>query len=290
MVEPSLDTSTSALAASPDAMTPRPYRVLSAARETADTTTLTLSPAGPALPRFRAGQFTMACVFGVGEIPVSISGDPTASDARITHTVRAVGAVSAALAAAQPGAVVGLRGPYGSSWDVPSTAGRDLVLMAGGIGLAPLRPALLEALAHRARHGRIVLLVGARSAPDLIFRKELRSWSRRADLEVAVTVDRPGGGWSGAVGVVTTLLDRVAFDAQQAIALLCGPEVMMRKSAEALLARGMGQDRIRVSLERNMRCGVAWCGHCQLGPLLLCRDGPVVGYDEAAPLLTVREL
>ena len=170
-----------------------------------------------------------------------------------------------------------------------SAAGEDLLIVAGGIGLAPLRGALLAALGHRERYRRVVLLAGARSPEELVFARELGEW-RRDGAEVAVTVDQAAAGWTGNVGVVTQLLGRADVDSARTTALICGPEVMMRLTARELRALGVPAARIRVSVERNMRCGVAECGHCQLGPLLLCRDGPVIGYEVAMPLLAIREL
>jgi NAD(P)H-flavin reductase len=234
----------------------------------------------------------MLTAFGVGEVPISVSGlgDSGGGRARrLEHTLRAVGAVTRALHAAPPGSLIGVRGPFGTSWDVASAAGRDIVIVAGGIGLAPLRPVVLSALADRSRYGRIVLLAGARTPGDLLYADELERW-RRDGVEVAVTVDRADSGWSGEVGVVTTLIEPAGLAPDNSVAFVCGPDVMMRFTADALAARGIPVSRIRVSLERNMRCGVGWCGHCQLGPLLVCRDGPVVSYDRAAALMRVREL
>ena len=170
-----------------------------------------------------------------------------------------------------------------------SAAGRDIVIVAGGIGLAPLRPVVLTALADRSRYGRIVLLAGARTPGDLLYAGELERW-RRDGVEVAVTVDRADSGWSGEVGLVTALIEPAGLAPGNSVAFVCGPDIMMRFTADALAAQGIPAGRIRVSLERNMRCGVGWCGHCQFGPLLVCRDGPVVGYDRAAALMRVREL
>jgi NAD(P)H-flavin reductase len=224
---------------------------------------------------------------GVGEVPISISG--VAPGATLVQTIRAVGAVTRALCAAAPGRLIGVRGPYGTHWDVASSVGDDLLIVAGGIGLAPLREALLSGLGMRHQLRRIVVLIGARSPAELVFADEIGTW-RRAGAEVDVTVDRAAAGWTGHVGVVTQLIGRVEIDPARTVALICGPEVMMRLTARELLARGLPGGRVHVSLERNMRCGVAECGHCQLGPLLLCRDGPVVSYQAAAPLLAVKEL
>lgn len=275
-----------------DSALPHTYRVVSRREDTDDTVTVELAAAADPVPAFAPGQFAMLAAYGIGEVPISLSGLGDASDGwapRLQHTLRAVGSVTRALHATQPGQLVGVRGPFGTNWDLPSAAGRDLVVIAGGIGLAPLRPLVLAALANRSGYGRIVLLVGARTPADLLFGDELRQW-RLDGVELAVTVDRPDDGWTGHVGLVTALIPGARLVPADSVAFLCGPEVMMRFTAEALVARGIPADRVRVSLERNMRCGVGWCGHCQYGPLLVCRDGPVVGYDVASVLMRVREL
>jgi NAD(P)H-flavin reductase len=187
-----------------------------------------------------------------------------------------------------PGDMIGVRGPFGTDWRVSGADGRDMLIVAGGIGLAPLRPVVLAALAERGR-GRVVLLVGARSPRDLVFTRELEVWRRRG-VDVRVTVDHGNTDWDGRVGLVTGLIYDAVADPAETAAFVCGPEIMMRLSAKALVDAGIPAREIRVSLERNMRCGVALCGHCQLGPLLVCRDGAVVSYAEAAPLLAKREL
>ncbi len=272
------------------AMHPVPYRVHRRVAENRDSATLVLQPIGAALPAPQPGEFMMMYAFGIGEVAISVSGVPGASDDAIVHTVRAVGAVSRALHDAQPGTEIGLRGPFGTSWGIDSATGRDLVIVAGGVGLAPLRPVVLAALADRGRFGRVTLIAGARSRDDFLFSAELDDWSRSADIDVHMTVDVPIQGWPGEVGFVTAPLRRLAVRPAVTTAFLCGPEVMMRNGAKELLAKGVAAENIRVSLERNMQCGIGWCGHCQLGPLLLCRDGPVVGYDLAEPLLRVKEL
>ncbi|AYV25321.1 oxidoreductase [Streptomyces sp. CJ_13] len=268
-------------------MTPTPlsYLVVDRRDETHDTVTLVLEPAGDALNPFAPGQFAMLYAFGVGEIPVSVSR--LADGHRLTHTVRAVGAVSRALCGLRIGGWVGVRGPFGTAWDAAAAHGNDLLVIAGGIGLAPLRPLVDAVLAEPRAFGRLNVLAGARTPADLLYGDEFPAWGKPFG---AVTVDRPSGGWTGRVGVVTTLLREARFTPSDTVAFVCGPEVMMRATARALIHQGVRPDRIRVSLERNMRCATGHCGHCQLGPLLLCRDGPVVGYDQAEPLLTVREL
>lgn len=266
---------------------PLPYRVAATWAEAADTRSLELVPTGEALARFAPGQFAMIYAFGAGEVPISASA-LRGRHGGLVHTVRAVGAVSTALYRLRPGDGVGLSGPYGTGWDLEAAAGHDVLVVAGGIGLAPLRPVVHTVLDRPADYGRLTVLVGARTPADLVYRDEIASWGGRARVEV--TVDRPGPGWQGAVGVVTTLLDRLDLRPERTCALVCGPEVMMRHTARDLVTRGLVPHRVQVSLERNMHCATGHCGHCQFGPLLLCRDGPVVGYDRVADLLLVREL
>ncbi len=266
----------------PGTMAPLPFRVATREQETADTWTLALEPLGDGAPAIAPGQFVMAYAFGVGEVPISVSGTP------LHLTVRAVGAVSRAICASEPGAVLGLRGPYGNSWPVDAADGGDVVVIAGGIGLAPLRLVVLRLLERRDRVGTVSLLYGARTPGDLLYTAELADWRR--SIEVAVTVDAAGGDWSGRVGVVTKLLADTRFRPAATTAFVCGPEIMMRFAARALLDRGVPAERIQLSMERHMDCGVGLCGHCQLGPTLICRDGPVYSYARLAPWLEVREL
>lgn len=283
------DTAT-ATAPSLSGMTPVPYRVLDRVAENHDTATLRLSPVADALPVPAPGQFMMMSAFGVGEVAISVSGLPGSAEPTVTHTIRAVGAVSRKLHDAAPGTVIGLRGPFGTGWGVQNAAHRDLVIVAGGVGLAPLRPVILAALDDRDRFGRICVIVGARRREDFLFGADLDAWSQRPDIDVHLTVDVPVQGWPGEVGFVTEPLRRLPLRPVMTTAFLCGPEAMMRNGAAELIRKGMWASDIEVSLERNMQCGIGWCGHCQLGPLLLCRDGPVVGYDVAEPLLRIREL
>jgi NAD(P)H-flavin reductase len=264
---------------------PVPYRVTARRRETADTVALYLAPVCEALPDFAPGQFAMVHCFGRGEIPLSVSSVQTTGG--LAHTVRAVGAVSAGLCAARAGDVVGLRGPFGTAWGLEAAQGRDVIVVAGGIGLAPLRPLILQAVAAPEAYGRVSVLVGARAPAELVGREEIPRWPTAF---TGVTVDRPEPGWRGDIGLVTALLDRAPFEAARAAAFVCGPEPMIRAAARDLTGRGVPPERVRVSLERNMRCATGHCGHCQLGPLLLCRDGPVVGWDVVEDLLSVREL
>jgi NAD(P)H-flavin reductase len=266
---------------------PQPLRVARVRRESADVATLDLAPASPFL--FAAGQFNMLYVFGLGEVAISISGDPATAD-RIVHTVRAVGAVSGALTRLQRDAVVGMRGPYGSCWPVAEAEGSDVVIIAGGLGLASLRPAVYRVLARRRHYGRVVLLYGVRGPADILYRRELEAWRRRLDVDIEVTCDHAGADWRGNVGVVPALIPRIPLDPQHAVAFVCGPEIMMRFTVAALRDRGLSADRICLSMERNMKCAVGLCGRCQFGPAFVCRDGPVFRLDRIAPLLAIREI
>jgi NAD(P)H-flavin reductase len=266
-------------------MVPVPYRVAHRCRETHDSWTLELEPAGDAsLPAFGPGQFAMLYAFGKGEVPISVSALP------LVHTIRAVGTVSAALCAAAEGDVLGVRGPFGTSWPVEPAEGADVVVVCGGIGLAPLRPVVHHVLAHRERYGRVVVLYGGRSPEELLYTAELERWRGRFDVEVGVAVDQAAAGWRGRVGVVTTLVPRADFDPDHTVAMICGPEVMMRFAVAALEERGVPAEAIFVSLERSMKCAIGLCGHCQLGPAFICKDGPVFRWDAVEPLLRVREL
>ena len=274
----------------PEPMLLRPFEVTSVRKETIDTMTLGLmaSDDGPPI-EFLPGQFTMMYIFGVGEVPISICGDPEYPQT-LTHTVRAVGAVTNAICALTPGDTIGIRGPYGTAWPVAEAIGRDVVIVAGGIGLAPVRPAIYWVLKRRAAYESFSLIYGARTPEDLLFGDEVQAWRARFDVNVQVTVDRGGSGWMGDVGVVTPLLSRAAFNPENTTAIVCGPEIMMRVVARDLIARGLASTDVFVSLERNMKCGIGSCGHCQFGPHFICKDGPVVAYAEVAERLGLEEL
>lgn len=266
---------------------PRFRRIAARRRETHDTVSLDVEDDAGS-PGFQPGQFDMLYAFGHGEIPISISGG--AAGGVLTHTVRAVGPVSDAVARLSRASVIGLRGPFGRPWPVAESEGKDVIVVAGGLGLAPLRPALRAFLAARERYRRLVFLYGARTPADLLFAREVARWRARLDIEVAVTVDAAPPGWRGDVGVVTTLYRHLAVDPAAAVALVCGPELMMRFAVKELQELGLPADAIWISLERNMHCGVGICGHCQLGPLLVCRDGPVVRFADVEPFFGIREL
>jgi NAD(P)H-flavin reductase len=271
-------------------MVPEIFRVEKYRKETYDTYTLELKPAsGTGEHRFGAGQFNMLYKFGVGEAAISISGDPTSPNPLI-HTIRAVGTATKAMAKLKVGDTIGVRGPFGSCWPVEAAKGNDVLIIAGGIGLAPLRPVIYQVLAERRKYGKVFLLYGARTPEDMLYRAELEKWRARFDMEVLVTVDRASSEWHGNVGVVTTLFKKLVLDPDNTVAMICGPEIMMRFVAMDLIKKEMTLDRIYVSMERNMKCGIGLCGHCQYGPTFICKDGPVYTYDQVIELLARREI
>ena len=258
--------------------------------EIADVATFRLQLADPdanAAYRFLPGQFNMLYLPGAGEVAISVSAR---SDGFLEHTIRAVGSVTRSLERLSPGATLGLRGPFGSSWPMAQCRGQDVIVITGGIGLAPLRPVIHELLNHRGDYGRITLLYGARTPDTLLYEQHFASWIS-AGLEIHTTVDRSAPGWLGNVGVVPLLLDRQPIRAPDRTQILaCGPEVMMRYTVLSALERGIAKERIWLSLERNMQCAVGLCGHCQLGPAFVCKDGPVFRFDMIEPFLRVEGL
>lgn len=267
-----------------------PFAVRERKLETADTVTIVLTPQKP--PRalsFLPGQFNMLYLFGVGEIPISICGDTKVTD-RYVHTIRIAGKISQALCGVTPGTTVGVRGPYGVGWPVQEAYGKDVVVVAGGLGLPPIRPLLYELMRNRERFGRIEVIYGAKTPKDLVFYDEIQSWRARSDLRFQTTVDTAGREWYGDVGVVTTRLPDARFDPKQTVAYLCGPEIMMKLTGQALVARGVAPEAIWVSMERNMKCAIGLCGHCQFGPDFVCRNGPVFRYSAIERAFSLREL
>lgn len=267
-------------------MTPRMYRVVSRREDLVDTVTLGLVPVDAACPEPASGQFNMLWAFGIGESPISLAGF---DNGVLHHTVRRVGAVTSALFSSAVGDEIGVRGPFGAGWGLHQAVGRDILVVAGGLGVAPIRPIITELLANRADYGRAVLLVGARTPEALLYRDELEAWRGRFDIEVEVTVDAASPSWRGDVGVVTRLVERAPIDPENTTAFVCGPEVMMRFAARSIVGRGVPAAQVWLSLERNMHCAVGHCGHCQLGSLFLCKDGPVLAWPQAEDLLRVRE-
>jgi NAD(P)H-flavin reductase len=276
------------MSALPTRLAPVPLRIMESLRETADSMTLVLQrPADSAVGPGAPGQFNMLYPFGVGEAAISLSSD--VSD-RLVHTVRGVGAVSEAIGRLTPGEFLGVRGPFGVGWPMQRARGRSIVLVAGGIGLAPLRPVIHAVLRERTAFGRLFVFYGARTPRERLFVNELEQWRRSPDIDLSVTLDAGDSNWSGQVGFVTALLPQAQMDPAQTIVMSCGPEVMMRAVANQMITRGVAPADVFVSLERNMKCAAGLCGHCQFGPLFICKDGPVFTYDRVETLLRVREI
>ncbi len=273
-----------------DPMLPHQFTIERVRMETDDTFTMELMASdGVSVCRFRPGQFNMLYAYGVGEAPISISGDPAKPEV-LLHTTRQVGMVTRGLRDLRPGNEIGIRGPFGNSWPVESADGKDVVLVAGGIGLAPLRPVIYHVVRNRGRYGKFLLLYGARTPDDILYAKELQQWRSHFDLEVNITVDRATANWHGNVGVVTTLIPRSPFDPIDTVAFVCGPEIMMRFVSQELVKRGVPKSSIHVSMERNMKCGVGFCGHCQMRSEFVCKDGPIYSYTAIEEFFALREI
>lgn len=234
--------------------------------------------------RFLAGQFNMVYRFGVGEVAISIVSDPDEPEF-LDHTIRAAGRVTKAIADLQSGDVLGLRGPFGEGWPLEEARGRNLVIVTGGLGCAPVVGAIEYIFRRRNQYGTVKILHGVKTPHDLLYRERFNAWRRHPDTEVLLTSDQPDKTWSYHIGVVTELFERVSIDSAKSLVLMCGPEIMMRLGVPILMRRGIPETAIYLSLERHMECGIGLCGHCQMGPYFLCKDGPVMRYDQVAPWL-----
>jgi NAD(P)H-flavin reductase len=267
---------------------PQPVRIRNIKPEIPGTTTYDFEFENGAAYRFSPGQFNMLYLPGFGESAISISSDAERPEL-LSHTVRTVGNVTQTLARCRVGDQVLLRGPFGSAWPVSNCVGRDIVIACGGIGLPPLRPVIYHVINHRADFGDVHLLYGARTPDGLLYRDEFDAW-RHAGIQVAVTVDVGNSDWHGNIGVVPMLLHRLRLDAANTRVLTCGPEIMMRFVIFEALAQRIASEHIHLSMERNMNCAVGFCGHCQLGPAFICKDGPVFTYAQMEPYLLVEDL
>jgi NAD(P)H-flavin reductase len=271
-------------------MLPEVVRVKQRIQESQDTFTLQLdlSTIQARAYSFLPGQFNMLYVFGVGEVPISMSGNP--AETGVLHTTREVGAVTKALAKLNAGDCLGVRGPFGSAWPLEQARGQDVVIVAGGIGLAPLRSLIYSLLNQRQDFGRLIFLYGARSPESLLFPTEVEQWQNRPDFQVLTTVDKSSiPTWQGRIGLVTQLFAHIKLDPQRTMAMMCGPEIMMRFVVRELEKRGQSHERIFLSLERNMQCAIGFCGHCQFGPNFVCMDGPVFSYERIKHYFNTRE-
>ncbi|MGB2957664.1 MAG: FAD/NAD(P)-binding protein [Bacteroidota bacterium] len=274
----------------PDPMVTRPVLIRRINWETDDTYTLTLDMSDwEGGFSFLPGQFNMLYVHGTGESALSISSDPSKHKV-LGHTIHKVGTVTSALSRLKRGDVLGVRGPFGSGWPVEAAHGKDVVVVAGGIGLAPLRPLIYALLRKRKDFGRIIILYGGRSPLDLLYRVELEHWGREHDTEVLLTVDRGDTSWKGYIGVVTSLFTYIKLDARETVAYVCGPEIMMKFTVDELQTGGVPPEQIYLSMERNMKCAIGFCGHCQFGPTFICKEGPVYPLPRVRPLMDLKEL
>jgi NAD(P)H-flavin reductase len=273
-----------------DPMLTHPVLIRRVIWENDDTFTLTFD-LKDALPgyTFLPGQFNMLYVYGMGEVAISISSDP-GKRGTLDHTIHRVGSITTVLAQKKRGDVVGLRGPFGSSWPVDVARGKDVCIVTGGIGLAPLRPVIYSILRDRDSFGRVIVLYGGRSALDLLYRVELEKWGNEHKVETLVTVDRADSSWKGHIGVVTTLFSYIKLDTRNTVAFVCGPEMMMKYTVDELHNRGLSQDQVYLSMERNMKCAIGFCGHCQMGPTFICKEGPVYPLPKIRQLLDRKEL
>lgn len=234
--------------------------------------------------RFAAGQFNMVYLFGVGEVAISIVSDPDEPES-LDHTIRVVGRVTKAIARLQTGDELGIRGPFGQGWPLDATQGKDVVIVTGGLGCAPVVGAIEYIFRRRSQYGTVKILHGVKTPHDLLYRERFDAWRRQPDTEVLLTSDQPHKTWRYHVGVVTELFEQVVVNPARTMVLMCGPEIMMRLGVPILMQRGIPATAIYVSLERHMECGIGLCGHCQLGPYFLCKDGPVMRYDRVLPWL-----
>lgn len=265
---------------------PRPAQVVERVDEGRDIFTLRLryvdgDEVGPRPFVFAPGQFNMLYLHGVGEVPISIVSDPQ-DCCNFDHTIRSVGRVTRGLARLREGDTLGVRGPFGQGWPLAEAEGKDVVIITGGLGCAPVVAVINYIFRRRDRFGHVTILQGVKHRNDLIWRERYAHWAQQPDTTVALAADNPGHDSSLFKGNVVQLFDRVEFGSENALAMLCGPEIMMKFSVDALMQRGFPAEAVWVSMERNMQCGNGLCGHCQLGPLFVCRDGPVFRYDRVA--------
>ncbi len=270
-------------AVTPEPMMPIPAVIRDIKSEAYGISTFMISPKDPAqaLAPFGPGQFNMIHLPGFGEVAISISSDPSTPEV-MGHTIRYAGTVTRALGRLKVGDTVGIRGPYGRGWPLAENIGKDLLIVTGGIGMAPLRPVLLHVIHHRKEYGRVIVLYGGRTPQDLLYQDEFDGW-RDQGIELHVSVDRADETWKGQVGVIPMIFYKIRLEHRNTVVYTCGPEIMMRFVIFEALARRIPKDAIYVSMERNMKCAIGICGHCQLGPKFVCKDGPVLTYEAVEP-------
>ena len=259
-------------------------RITSRVQETRDIFSVKLELVDPKIRdayRSYPGQYNMLYLFGVGEVPISIVSDPE-DNGPLEHTIRAVGRVTHGLERLRVGDTLGLRGPYGRGWPLQAAQGRNVVVISGGLGCAPVVSMIRYMLRRRDDHGQITILQGVKHSNDLIWRRQYQEWEQIRDVQVLLAADQGGPQWPFSVGNVTVLLEKANIPPEDTVAVLCGPEPMMKAAIPRLLERGVDPFHIWLSIERNMQCGIGHCGHCQVGPHFICQDGPVFRYPDIA--------
>lgn len=271
-----------------DPWLPRNVQIEEIIAETPNVWTFRISSMEGGFPEFSPGQFNMVYVPGFGEAAISISSGIEALPL-IDHTVRAAGDVTGAITRLQVNDQLGLRGPFGKGWPMAKLLGRDVLVVAGGVGLAPLRPAVEHMLQNRREYGSLKLIYGAKTPQDLLYRREIAAWGD-AGLEIEQTVDRGTSDWKGAIGVVTELMRPSHGTTGKTSVLTCGPEIMMRFVAREAILLGVDPSEIYVSMERNMKCAMGMCGVCQFGPEFICKDGPVFPFSKVASYMKLVDL
>ena len=241
-----------------------------------------VSPAAEANFRLKSGQFIMCTVFGAGEFAVSLP--PSPENDRLHVTVRCVGKVTNAMHALRAGDKLGVRGPFGNGFPFEEIKGKSVIYVAGGIGIIPLRSSIVHVLQHRKEFDRIILLYGARTPRDLLYQYNIKDWRKSSGFETYITIDKAEQGWDGEVGFVNTLIEKAKIPVANTVAFVCGPPVMFNSVIADLLRRGMSEDNIISTLERQMKCGIGKCQHCAIGRTLVCTDGPVYTYRQIKTL------
>lgn len=270
-----------------DPMIPIPFVISKIKKETKDTFTIELDT--PNKFEFKAGQFNMLYLFGVGEVAISISGDQSKRE-KLIHTIRNVGSVTNRISNLKKNDVLGVRGPFGSSWQIEKFQNKDILIIAGGLGLAPVRPIIYYILNNRNSFNKVTILYGTKNPNEIIFKNELHKWKSSFDIDLQIIVDNPDSNWKGNTGLITTLIKNLNLVLDNTIAMICGPEIMMKVSAIEVENKGLNPQNIYLSMERNMKCAIGLCGHCQYGSKFICKDGPVFSYLEIKHLLDIWEL
>ena len=277
------------IAPAPDMYLPRSAIITKRIQESADIFTLHTQFTDDSLPchTFHPGQFNMLYLYGVGEVAISISSDP-AECSFLSHTIRAVGRVTRALQRLQVGDEIGIRGPYGKGWPLVATEGKDVLIVTGDLGCAPTVSVIKYILARRKHYGALTILQGVKHSQDFIYRKQYEKWQQSPNVFVHIAADEAGPHWPWGKGYVTDMIKPLSLNPNETIAMMCGPEMMMRAAIAALGKKGIPEEAMYLSMERNMECGIGQCGHCQYGGLFICKDGPVFAWPQVKDLFSVK--